>query len=557
MSLRGLYRFVGGRVLAWLAAGAMAGAALGLVELAIASFLLLFLESLGLSPFVAARPAWLPPPLTLGATLVALSTIAAVRGVAHYVASQSGYESQLLLDARLRRLLVHRLLAPGATVPSAADVHRHLADTFPRAASAASQASAFVSAGVQALVIAVLMLVASPTEALAGLVGLLAVGGVVLAVHRRVRRIADAVPAEQRALHRGIERVARNFVLVRALGTEPREHARLASSIDGYAREARRASRLVSIAYAATPLFGTLLLVAILWLGRAVVHTEGARLVAFFYLYVRFVQTLAAVVRTATGTAQSWPQLREADALVAGLDASARIKALGPIDAGGSARNGGLEGAPSVELEGVRFRYPGATSDVLDDVSIALGAGEQLGVVGPSGAGKTTLLMIVLGLIEPDAGTVRVAGRAPAELWSEGRTRIGYVGAEPYLVAGTLRENLAYARPTAPTDEAAWAALSAVKLDEVVRARPGGLDTRLDEAGGGFSAGEQRRIALARALLADPLLLVLDEVSANLDAALEADVAEAVRALRGRCTTLVVSHRPAMLAHADRTITLG
>ncbi len=558
MSVAAIRRLVGERVLSWLALGAAAGAALGMVELAIATCLLLFLESLGLTPFGAARPAWVPAPIPLSRALAGLLVIAAVRAVAHFVASQSSYEAQYGLDARLRRFALHQILVREARHVEAAELHRQLADTFPRAASAANQAAAFTSASVQALVIAVLLLIASPVEALVGLAGLVLVGSLVLGLQRRVRQIAESIPRDQRTLYRGIERVARNFVLVRVLGTERHERGRLTRAVDGFEGEARRASRLVSLAYAATPFFGSLLLVAILALGHAGFHTDATRLVSFAYLYVRFVQTLAGAVRTFTGVAQSWPQLREAAALASGLDEAARAEALGPVAAEGPSpeQRATPTRPPSVALDGVRFRHPGATADVISGLSLDIGSGEQLAIRGPSGAGKSTLVLLVLGFLEPRAGTVRLDGRAPSELWGAGRARIGYVGAEPYLVAGTLRDNLGYGRRTPPTDEAMWSVLATVRLDAMVRARPELLDLPIDENGGGLSAGEQQRVALARALLGDPLLLVLDEVSANLDAELEREIVEVVRGLRGRCTTIVVSHRPAMLAHADRVVTL-
>ncbi len=556
MSLRALARLAGGAVLRWLTLGALAGAALGGVELAIATFLLLFLESLGLSPFVAPRPTWLPAPLSLGTAVAMLVVVAAVRSIAHYLASQSSFEAQVGLDARLRRFLLHRIFRTDTRSVAAAEVHRQLADTFPRAAHAASQGSSFASAIVQAFVIALLMIVASPSRALVGLAGLGVVGALVLVVQRRVRGIAETIPAEQRALHRGIERVARNYVLVRVLGIDAREHRRLTGAVDAFSTDARRAARLVSLAYAATPFLGTLLLAAILSLASPV-PTEGARLVAFVYLYVRFVQTLAAAVRTFTGLAQSWPQLREAIALGETLDDAARARALGPVPTP-AARSASPAAPPlAVTIDGVRYRHPGAAHDVVRDFSVSVPAGEQLAIVGPSGSGKTTLLLLTLGFLDPDAGTVRLGERPPSELWSGASARVGYVGAEPYLVAGSLRENLAYGSDAAPSDDAMWEALRAVQLEATVRARPEGLGLPLDENGGGLSAGEQQRLSLARALLTSPSLLVLDEVSANLDAALEEEIVQLVRTLRGRCTTIVVSHRPAMVAHADRTIELS
>src|SRR5262249_5049323 len=139
---------------------------------------------------------------------------------------------------------------------------------------------------------------------------------------------------------------------------------------------------------------------------------------------------------------------------------------------------------------GLRFRHPGASRDALSIASVEIAAGTQLGVVGPSGAGKTTLVLLVLGFLEPTDGIVRIDVVAAREHFVKGRVRVGYVGVEFYLVAGTIRENLGYGLHAPPSDEAIWTALAAVKLDALVRARPGGLGLALDESGSGLSAGE-------------------------------------------------------------------
>ena len=133
---------------------------------------------------------------------------------------------------------------------------------------------------------------------------------------------------------------------------------------------------------------------------------------------------------------------------------------------------------------------------------------------------------------------------------------MGYVGAEAYLIAGTLADNLCYGLTHTPSDAELWHALGQARLESVVRALPDGLAHRIREDGAGLSAGEKQRLALARALLAKPGLLVLDEASANLDEATEAELTESLRALRGTVTVLVVSHRPQLLAHADQRLEL-
>ncbi|MGW4602440.1 thiol reductant ABC exporter subunit CydD [Streptomyces sp. NPDC004532] len=209
-----------------------------------------------------------------------------------------------------------------------------------------------------------------------------------------------------------------------------------------------------------------------------------------------------------------------------------------------------------ITFEGVSVRYPGRSSDAVSAVSLSIGAGETVALVGPSGAGKTTLLNVLLGFVEPGQGRVCVGGAdlTTADL-DEWRSRIAWVPQRPHLYAGTITENVRLARPDAD-DAAVRRALADAGALEFVDALPAGADTVLGEDGAGLSAGQRQRLALARAFLADRPVLLLDEPTASLDGATEADIVEAVRRLAAGRTVLLVVHRPALLALADRVVRL-
>ncbi|MHC3392968.1 thiol reductant ABC exporter subunit CydD [Streptomyces lavendulocolor] len=238
--------------------------------------------------------------------------------------------------------------------------------------------------------------------------------------------------------------------------------------------------------------------------------------------------------------------------------------------AGGGAVPGAVRGEPAggraavpgavrLELEDVTVRHAGRAEPSLDSASLVVEPGETVALVGPSGVGKSTLLDVVLGFVEPseDGGAVRVGGvdlrSVDPERWRE---RIAWVPQRPYLFAGTIAENVRLARPDAD-DDAVARALRDAGAAEFVDALPAGAGTVLGEDGAGLSAGQRQRLALARAFLADRPLLLLDEPTAALDGATEGAVVEAVRRLAEGRTVLLVVHRPALLAVADRVVTLG
>jgi thiol reductant ABC exporter CydD subunit len=211
---------------------------------------------------------------------------------------------------------------------------------------------------------------------------------------------------------------------------------------------------------------------------------------------------------------------------------------------------------PAIALRDVRFAYDPSRPPALDGLSLTLGAGETVALVGPTGAGKTTVGSLLLRFVEPDAGEILVDGRPLRALSPEAwRRRVAWVPQRPRLFHATLRENLLLARPDAPPsalDEAA----SLAHLDEVLRELPRGWEAPLGEGGERLSGGEAQRVALARAFLKDAPLLVLDEPTAQLDPESEAAVLDAMARLRRGRTVLLVAHRLTTVFDADRIVFL-
>ncbi|OKK18220.1 ABC transporter [Streptomyces sp. CB00455] len=210
-----------------------------------------------------------------------------------------------------------------------------------------------------------------------------------------------------------------------------------------------------------------------------------------------------------------------------------------------------------IEIDGVAVRYEGRGQDSPGPISLTVEPGECVALTGPSGAGKSTLLQVLLGFVAPTAGRVRVAGVDLAGLSPEQwRERIAWVPQRPHLFAGTIADNVRLARPGA-SDAEVVRALADAGARQFVSALPRGVQTPLGEGGVGLSAGQRQRLALARAFLADRPVLLLDEPTAALDGETEAGVVDAVRRLAVGRTVLLVVHRPALLAVADRVVPMA
>jgi ATP-binding cassette, subfamily B, bacterial len=208
----------------------------------------------------------------------------------------------------------------------------------------------------------------------------------------------------------------------------------------------------------------------------------------------------------------------------------------------------------SIEFLGVGFRY--GNRPVLDDVNLSIQPGEMIGLVGPSGSGKSTLVNLVCRFYDVTEGTVKVdgvdIGNYPV---AEYRKHIGIVLQEPFLFFGTIAENIAYGQPTATQSEII-AAAKAARAHEFILKLPDGYDSVVGERGQSLSGGERQRISIARALLIDPRILILDEATSSVDTETEREIQEALDNLtRGR-TTIAIAHRLSTLRKADRLVVL-
>jgi thiol reductant ABC exporter CydD subunit len=208
-------------------------------------------------------------------------------------------------------------------------------------------------------------------------------------------------------------------------------------------------------------------------------------------------------------------------------------------------------------IEGLLVTYPDRSEPALDGVSLTVEPGEVLAVAGPSGCGKSTLLSVLLGLVTPQRGSVHIGDVDLADLDMDAwRAQLAWVPQRPHLFASSIAENVRVGRRHA-SDAEVQAAISAAGLSDAVADLSSGLETVLGDRGSGLSAGERQRIALARAFLRDAPLLLLDEPTASLDGRTEDEVLDAVRRLSKGRTVVLVSHRPALLALADRVHSLA
>jgi len=386
----------------------------------------------------------------------------------------------------------------------------------------------------------------SPLMALGGLAGgalvMLAYGG----LRRRAARLGEELSARYADLHGLIGDTFAALRVVKSFGAGPRSAAALAgveaelsANRIGYARSVGRGQAVRQIGAA-------LLMALLVWLAVTRWAVPLVVMLPLIALSARVVPLLGAVQQHWQNWAGASPAASGVLALVERLEAVAE-----------PASDGTIVAPPlrTIALAGVRVDYQGRDRPALDAIDLTLPVGSLTVLAGPSGAGKSTLADVLGGLLAPDSGALMLDGRAlaPGErlAWRE---RVAYVQQEPVLFHASLRDNLRWAAPEASEADMAEALRAASA--EFALALPGGLDTLVGDVGRQLSGGERQRIVLARALLGDPALLILDEPASALDPANEAAIAAAVARLRGRMTIVVIGHRGPLTEAADRTVRL-
>jgi subfamily B ATP-binding cassette protein MsbA len=337
--------------------------------------------------------------------------------------------------------------------------------------------------------------------------------------------------------------------LVKASGTEAYEEARFADGSNKYALSSLKMTRLALVAPPVTEIIGTLIAVLILWIGAWQVLRSGtmtgATLLAFLTLVLRLLQPLKQLSQMRT-TAQS--SLASAERLFEILDSPAEFQRdRGTRDAAKFDRE--------LKFEDVGFSYGDAL--VLSNVEFSAKKGEVVALVGPSGSGKSTLVDLIPRFYEPTKGRILLDGIDTREIKLPVlRSLTGIVSQETVLFHDTVRNNIAYGAMGKYTQAQIEEAAKAANAHEFIVDLPQGYETLLGERGTRLSGGQRQRLAIARALLTDPPILILDEATSALDTESERLVQEAVdRLLQGR-TVFVIAHRLSTITHADQILVL-
>lgn len=388
------------------------------------------------------------------------------------------------------------------------------------------------------------MLWMSPLLTLIALVVAPAVG-IVVALSRR-RLFPATWSAQQRAadVAQQVEETVTGVRVVKGFGQEAREVARLERTARKLFAERLRAAKLSALPTATTSALPAAGQVAVLAIG-GVLALNGQISLGTFLAFATYLAALIGPARFLSGL------VVQAQLTRAGAERVYELIDAQPEVADSPDARPLPPGTLGVELNDVKFGYT-RSDPVLDGLSLEARPGETLALVGTAGSGKSTISMLLPRFYDVHSGSVRVGGLDVRDVpLKDLRQAIGVVFEEAFLFSTSVRDNIAYGRPDA-SDEEVYAAARAAEADEFIRALPDGYATEVGERGLTLSGGQRQRLGLARALLTDPRVLILDDATSAIDTVTEAAIHDTLRAVTAERTTLLIAHRRSTLQLADR-----
>ena len=490
-------------------------------------------------------------PHSLGTLLVLYVAIVAARAAVELAESVAALRVQVevtrYLRERMYRALVRARWEVVAPLRGARLAHV-LTSELERVSLTINQLLAGVLQLFVAIVYTVAAVMVSPSLAIVAAAGALALLLPARSQQRAARRDGDALMKLGTELFAGATEELATLKVAKSAGLAERIATRFSERAKGYASSLIVAHRRYRASGAVLTAGAAAALAVVVYVGVERLRLPPASLLLLLFLCARLVPRITGVQSSFLLTARALPAVSEVQGLLDELE--------GAAEPSSGRSTSALELADSLDLRGVSYSYPGSAAPALRDVSIAVPAGRVTALVGPSGAGKSTLADVVLLLLTPQRGALHVDGTPIADRdrdrW---RAAIGYVPQDTHLFHDSVRENVRWIAPDA-SDAAVSDALRLAGATELLARLPRGLDTIIGDRGVLLSGGERQRLALARALLVKPRLLVLDEATSALDPESERAIRHTIAALAPAVTVLTITHRLTSARQADHVVVL-
>ena len=495
-------------------------------------------------------------PISLAGLLVLFVALVALRSAIQFARETVGIriERHLIDDLRARAYAALMRAEWRWLANSRRSDHAHvLLSNIDRLGIGVTQGIALVSSAITIAAYGVVALALSPM-----VTGVVAASGALVFValaaqRRRALAMGQRLSESKRAMFATVEQGLAGIKLTKILANEARHLGQFSRDMDEMRAQGLAYATSLNLSRALFQLGAAALLAAFLYVGLTWWQVPVPELLTLVLLFARAVPMLMGLQQTLFIWLHAMPAVHEVERLLADTEAQAEPELA----------DDGAEWTlqREISVDAVTISWPERERPALDAVTLAIPARTTLAVIGASGSGKSTLADVVMGMLVPDSGSVSVDGRAVSGSARIGwRRAVAYVPQEVFLFHDSIRANLAWGLRDvgdAEGEEAAMTEALRLAAADFVFDLPRGLDTVVGDSGLRLSGGERQRIALARALLRRPALLILDEATSALDVENELRIRDAIERLHGRLTMIVIGHRLPTLDHADRVIRMS
>jgi len=398
-------------------------------------------------------------------------------------------------------------------------------------------ASSCVNTTVSSLLFLISGFFVAPKEQILALILSLTMVTPLKLINKRITDAGNSFSTKWNFINEEIMKGVRNYTFLKIHGINKEKARAIEQSIFEYFNFYKR--YLLSYSFKKSlPLISGIIILSITSLvSRLYLHTEGMKLLAFFYIFIRFAQSTSELLGSFSEVSVHQFSFRELYLLQQKMSKYRSAFPDQPVN-----QRIFFETKLEIALKNISFSYAKSQPNILTDFNLVIKSGDFVVIKGGSGSGKSTLLYLLLGILKPNSGTILINGTQIEGLWIDSIPGFGYVGPEPFILEGTVRENLLYGSKLKATDNECWSALEKAELRADISRFEKGLEERLYETTQ-LSTGQKQRLAIARAFLRQPHLLILDEATANLDLATEERIISRITGIQKNMVCIVVTHK--------------
>lgn len=502
--------------------------------------------------------------------LVGFVLVTILRSLLHIAKGYCAVSANELFINRLRLLCISSTLQKIGPRHNPSRVYSLVSDVFLKSALSFYGAAHSVPLVAQGLLLFAFLLSLSIYLSFVGFSFVVVAGVFVVLIQRKIASVVRPLSDINDRLYKSLKRILENLLLIRFCKLENFENKNVSNILINYLKRIRKSNALSLFSENIPTLLGSVV-IAVLFIMQLSEHTIAPELfLAFVYLFVRFVQCLSQVVSFASLSVMNYPYFIAAyryyqelpQDKILGFDKALLEECLivnTPNEKQGNMDHielfPSLSDAPIIEANSLCYGYED-NKYIFNQLSFKISSGSQCVIVGPSGVGKSTLLNLIVGELQPLNGEVSINGMQSSRFFDLHSHDAAYAGPEPLLFEGALRDNLLYGLNRIVTDDEIKAVLKSLGLGDWLSTFGGDLTIPLGPEGFATSSGQAQRLSIARAIIRKPKLLILDEVTANLDLASEKLVLDLLEDLKVYTTVIIVTHSYAMMQNADLVLNL-